>query len=279
MVYLLLAIASSATIAIIMRISAQKVKAGISMLAVNYITCLLLSAVYAGFQVFPIQDPGFPTVVTMGAVNGLLYLAGFVLLQYNTRKNGVVLSSVFMKLGLLVPIILSVFLFGELPTILQWTGFILAVGAIILINYEKGTSVASAKLPLLLMLLAGGSGDAMSKIFEVYGPKAYPDQFLFYTFLSALLLCVGLILVKKERPDKQALLFGVLVGIPNFFSAKFLLMALKSLPAVIVYPTFSVATILVVTLAGVCLFQERLYKHQWAALAIILAALVFLNVS
>ncbi len=278
MVYLLLAIASSATIAIVMRISGQKVKASIRMLAVNYITCLFLSALYAGFGVFPIQAPGFPTAVAMGLVNGVLYLAGFVLLQYNTRKNGVVLSSVFMKLGLLVPIALSVFLFGELPTSLQCVGFILAVGAIVLINYQKGTSLAGAKLPLLLMLLAGGSGDAMSKVFEVYGPKALPDQFLFYTFLCALLLCIGLIFIKKERPDNQALLFGVLVGIPNFFSAKFLLMALRYLPAVIVYPTFSVATILVVTLAGVCLFKERLHKRQWTALAIILAALILLNI-
>lgn len=83
---------------------------------------------------------------------------------------------------------------------------------------------------------------------------------------------------KKERPDKYALLFGVLVGIPNFFSAKFLLMALNHLSAVIVYPTYSVATILVVTLAGVCLFKEQLRRLQWTALTVILAALVMLNI-
>lgn len=278
MLYLLLAIASSAVIAVVMRISAGKVQANMTMLAVNYLTCLLLGAIYAGFQVLPLDAPGFETVVAMGAVNGILYLLGFVLLQYNTRKNGVVLSSVFMKLGLLVPMVLSVFLFRELPTGLQWAGFILAVGAIILINYEKGAPLSGAKLPLVLMLLACGSGDAMSKIFEVFGPKAYPDQFLFYTFVSAFLLCIGRILAKKERPDKQALLFGVAVGIPNFFSAKFLLMALGHLPAVIVYPTFSVATILAVTLTGIFLFKERLSKHQWAALAVILTALILLNI-
>ncbi len=278
MLYLLLAIASSAVIAVVMRISAGKVKANMAMLAVNYLTCLLLGAIYAGFQVFSFDAPGFGSVVAMGGVNGILYLLGFVLLQYNTRKNGVVLSSVFMKLGLLVPMILSVFLFRELPTGLQWAGFILAVGAIVLINYEKGAPLSGGKLPLVLMLLACGSGDAMSKVFEVYGPKAYPDQFLFYTFVSAFLLCIGLILAKKERPDKQALLYGVLVGIPNFFSAKFLLMALGHLPAVIVYPTFSVATILAVTLAGIFLFKERLSKRQWTALAVILTALILLNI-
>ncbi len=278
MVYLVLAIASSAMIAVIMRISSHTVKGNISMLAMNYLTCLLLGAWYAGFQLFPVQSSGFSVTVGMGTVNGILYLAGFVLLQYNTRKNGVVLSSVFMKLGLLVPMALSVFLFDETPTGMQCIGFVLAVGAIILINYEKGASFSGARLSLVLMLLAGGSGDAMSKVFEVYGPAAYADLFLFYTFVSAFLLCVMLTLRKKERPDKYALIFGVLVGIPNFFSAKFLLMALDRLPAVIVYPTFSVATILVVTLAGICLFKECLRRLQWTALTVILAALVMLNI-
>lgn len=278
MVYLVLAIASSAMIALIMRISSRTVRANINMLAMNYLTCLLLGAWYAEFYLFPVRSPGFSATVAMGAFNGILYLAGFVLLQYNTRKNGVVLSSVFMKLGLLVPMVLSVFLFAETPTGLQCIGFVLAVGAIILINYEKGTSFSGARLPLVLMLLAGGSGDAMSKVFEVYGPAAHADLFLFYTFVSAFLLCVVLILRKKERPDKYALIFGMLVGIPNFFSAKFLLMALNRLPAVIVYPSYSVATILVVTLAGICLFKERLRGSQWTALTVILAALVMLNV-
>lgn len=278
MLYLILAIASSAMIAVIMRISSRRVKGNVGMLAANYITCLMLAAAYAGFQVLPQGQPGFPTAMGMGAFNGLLYLAGFLLLQYNTRENGVVLSSVFMKLGLLVPLILSIFLFREIPTAAQWVGFVLAVGAILLINYEKGAASGGSKLLLVLMLLAGGSGDAMSKVFAVYGSPVYGDPFLFYTFVSAFLLCLGLILYKKERPDKWAILFGVLVGVPNFFSAKFLLMALGQLPAVIVYPTFSVATILVVTLAGVGLFKERLRKQQWIALAIILAALVLLNI-
>lgn len=278
MIYLVLAIASSAMISVIMRISARTVRGNISMLATNYLICLLLGAFYAGFHLLPVRSEGFSVTAAMGAFNGILYLAGFMLLQHNTHKNGLVLSSVFMKLGLLVPIVLSVFLFAEIPTGMQCIGFVLAVGAIIMINYEKGTSFSGSKLPLVLLLLAGGSADAMSKVFEVYGPAVHADLFLFYTFVSAFLLCIVLILRKKERPDKYALLFGALIGIPNFFSAKFLLMALNRLPAVIVYPTFSVATILVVTLAGVCLFKEKLHKLQWAALALILAALILLNI-
>lgn len=279
MVYLFLAILSSALIAVIMRLSSGKVHANLSMLAANYLVCLLLAAAFGKFQVFPVTQPGFPLTVIMGGVNGALYLLGFVLLQYNTRKNGVVLSSVFIKLGLLVPMVLSVFLFREIPTWVQTVGFVLAVAAIVLINYEKGAGEKSnGKLFLVLMLLAGGAGDAMSKVFSVYGAQSLGDAFLFYTFLSALVLCVLAAAARKERPHPAALLFGFVVGIPNFFSARFLLLALGRLPAVIVYPTYSVATLLLVTLAGVVAFRERLKKKQWIALAIILAALVLLNV-
>ena len=59
------------------------------------------------------------------------------------------------------------------------------------------------------------------------------------------------------------ILFGSLIGIPNFFSAKFLLGALTKLPAVVVYPSFSAATLLIITLSGVVVFRERLSKLQW----------------
>lgn len=279
MLYLLLAIASSAMIAIIMRLSARKVTSNITMLAANYLICLLLAAAYGDFQVLSVEVPGLGKTLAMGAVNGVLYLLGFVLLQYSTRKNGVVLSSVFMKLGLLVPIVLSLVLFGEVPSAVQAVGFFLAVGAIILINYEKGVvSAGKGTLILVLLLLAGGGGDAMAKVFSVYGPQQLGESFLIYTFLSALVLCLALVLWKRERLQPAALLYGVLVGIPNFYSARFLLKAVSALPAVVVYPTFSVATILVVTLAGVLAFRERLRKTQWIALAVILAALVLLNI-
>ena len=200
------------------------------------------------------------------------------MMQRSVKKNGVVLSSVFMKLGLLVPMALSIFLFGEMPTVLQIAGFILAVLAIILINFKNDGSSATAVGGLLLLLLMNGGGDAMSKVFEEMGNPALSNQFLFYTFLAAFALCVLLVIFTREKPDITSILFGLLIGIPNFFSAKFLLMALQDVPAVIAYPTFSVAGLLVVTLAGVLFFKERLEKRQWVALAIIAAALVLLNV-
>ena len=278
MINLILAVVSSALIAIFMRVSSDKVKGNISMLAVNYLVCLIMAGVYAGFRVVQPDAEGFGSMLGMGVFNGFLFLASFMCMQFNTAKNGIVLTSIFMRLGLLVPMTLAVFAFGELPTALQAVGFVIAVAAIVLINFEKGASGAGSKLSLLLLLLLGGSCDAMSKIYERLGAAALSDQFLFYTFGMAFILCTALMLAKKERPGLAELFYGAIIGIPNFFSAKFLLASLDTLDAVIVYPTYSVATILVVTLTGVAVFHERLKKRQWIALGAILVSLVLLNI-
>lgn len=153
----------------------------------------------------------------------------------------------------------------------------IAVGAIILINYQKGEK-KNIGLGLILLLLTGGTSDAMSKVFEELGQAELAAQFLFYTFGSALLFCVAFLIYKKEHPGIKEMFYGMLIGIPNFFSARFLLRSLNDLAAVVVYPTYSVSVLLLVTLTGVICFRERLRKTQWVALAAILAALVLLNI-
>ena len=276
--FLLLAFVSSALISIIMRMSSDKIHANRSMLAMNYCVCTFLGAFYAKFDVWPARENGFSLVLGLGFISGILFLVSFVLFQVNTKKNGVVLSAIFMKLGLLVPFIMSILLFGEMPTSVQVIGFIIAIAAIIAINYRKDDSGSKFSFGLIFLLLIGGSADVMAKVFEEYGRSVFSDLFLFYTFAVALVLCIGLVIWKKEKPGKAEFIYGAIIGVPNFFSSKFLIAALKDVPAVIAYPTYSVATILIVTLTGVFVFKERLNRRQWCALVAILVALVLLNV-
>ena len=278
MISLILAIISSALISIIMRVSSDKIKANRSMLAMNYLVCLTLGAGYAKYHIFPVNETGFSVTLGLGIISGILFLVSFILFQVNTQKNGVVLSAIFMKLGLLVPIVMSIVLFGELPTSVQAIGFCIAVAAIIGINYQKDDGNSKFSMGLIFLLLVGGSADVMAKIYEEYGTLALSDLFLFYTFAVAFILCVGVVIWNKERLGIAEFLYGALIGIPNFFSSKFLITALKDVPAVIAYPTYSVATILIVTLAGVLIFKETLSKRQWYALIAILVALVLLNI-
>ncbi len=278
MFYLILAIASSALVSITMRLSERHVKNNITMLAFNYVMCLLLAWFYMQpSDIFP-KDSGLTSAILLGGVNGFLYLASFWLLQINVRRNGVVLSGTFMKLGVLVPTVLSVLVFNEMPKAAQIFGFLAALVSIVLIQSESGQKSAAFKSGLILLLLGGGSADAMSKIFTELGEPRLEEQFLVYTFAAALFLCFLLAGLKRQRLCVADAAWGLLIGIPNYFSARFLLKALGSVPAVIAYPTYSVATILVITAAGVLFFKEHLSRRQYGALAVILLALVLLNV-
>ena len=67
------------------------------------------------------------------------------------------------------------------------------------------------------------------------------------------------------------------MGIPNYFSSFLLLRSLQNLQAVLVYPTYSTATILLVIALSALLFRERLTRRQLPGILLILMALVLLN--
>ena len=276
--YLLLAIFSSAMISVSMRLSTGKVKSHFSMLATNYLVCGILGALYADFSVFTPQQNGFGITLGLALLNGAILLGGLILLQISTRKNGIVLSSLFMKLGLLVPFVVSILFFKEMPTWLQICGFVVAIGAIVVFNWKKDSAGSRFGIALILLLLLNGGADAMVKMFEALGPEILSNHFLCLSFSTAFVLCAGLVVAKKEKLDGNALLFGSMIGVANFFSSKFILASLAYIPAVVVFPTYSVSTMLVVTLSGVLFFKERLAKQQWLAFAGVIAALVMLNI-
>jgi len=279
MVYLILAVLSSMLVSVVMRLSEKYIHNNISMLACNYLMCTVLAAIYTGTTDFlPAGAEGFGFSLGLGVISGILYLGSFVLLQWNTRKNGVILSSMFMKLGVMVPTLMAVIVFREVPKTTQVIGLLIALGGILMINLEKGSGKAASGVGLVALLLAGGGTDATSKIFEELGQEALKNHFLLYTFFMALVLCIGVCLLKKQKLTAADLGFGLLIGVPNYCSARFLLLSLSDVPAVIAYPTYSVATIVLVTLAGVALFKEKLSKRQGLSMALIVAALFLLNV-
>ena len=72
---LLMAILSSASTSIFMRISEKRINGRISLLSVNYMVCTLLGALFVGGSLAPVGETGFPFALTLGGINGILYAA------------------------------------------------------------------------------------------------------------------------------------------------------------------------------------------------------------
>ena len=277
MIYLILAVISSALVSVVMRLSQRFARNNITMLAANYVMCTAAAAILAGGMI-PTGE-GAALTMGLGSFCGVLYLLGFVLLQWNIQRNGVVLPATFQKLSVLVPTIAAITVFGESARWTQLLGIAVAIGAILLMQGRGGDKAANrSTLGLIALLMCGGMSDVMSKVFQTWGNADHGNYFLVFTFLIALVLCLALCVVKKQSVTVPDVLCGLALGVPNYMSARFLLWALREVPAVVVYPCFSVGTIIVVTLVGMFCFREQVEKRKLAALGLILGALVLLNV-
>ncbi len=267
-------------ISILMRISEKKIKSTLAMFVTNYLVCTILSVVYIkDVPIFTLQK-GSGFAIGLGVVGGIFFLLSFYLLQFNIQKNGVVLSATFMKLGVLVPTLMALTVFHEIPKKFQVVGFVLAIIAIIIINgkKEEGDGKDRKSIWLLILLLAGGFTDSLANIYDKVGEAALKDQYLLYIFMTATLLCVIILAVQHYLPTGYELLWGAVIGIPNYYSTRFLLLSLGEFPAILVYPVYNIAVILVVSLVGIMVFKEKLDQRKMLGMGLILAAIVLLNI-
>lgn len=279
MLAMVLTILCSTLLSVFMRMSEGKASGKMTILSANYLTCIILASCFTGVSdLFPFGKEGFPITLMLGIITGVFYMLTLVFNQKSIASNGVVLSSVFAKLGsLLVPILVSLCFYGNTPSQWQIIGAALSVVSIILItdNGEKG--VAASILLLATLLLVEGISSAMGKIFDEEGAQALSDQYLFYTFGTALIISALAAIVKKETPGLPEIFYGVLIGVANFFASRFMLQAVSEIGPMIFFPTRGVMVILLITLAGVFLFREKLQKKQWIAVGIIMCAVALLN--
>ena len=282
-IYLLLAIISSAAMSIVLKLF--PVKEGMNRYAIilgNYLTCVVI-----GFLLLPEKGLIFhpePVTLLCGVLGGVMFFLGLFTQQKSIEVNGAILTSAFTMLGLVVPLLLSILLFGEKPTAMQAAGIVLVIIAVLVINgakKEEGLNLQIRPILLVFVLLSYGGAGSMSKIFESVGSRAQDELYIFYVFVFASVLTAFLMWSETKIHGKKIsgkdFLAGVLVGIPNYFSSALQLAALVGLPAIIVYPTFSTGVIVLVTLVGAIAFKEKPGKRGWIGVGIILAAVLLLN--
>lgn len=278
MLNLILAVLTGGSVSIVLRMSKGHAKNDMTLFAVNYVICFLLARAFMGKTTLIVHEEGIQFALAAGIFAGAFYLINFILLQNSMKHNGVVLSSTFMKLGVLVPTLLAVTVFGEQPSLIQCLGFAIAVVGIILIHFEKdSTGNSTHKFLLIILLLVAGFTDSMANFYDKIGNPDLKDHYLFYVFVAAFIIATIAAIVRKEKPCMQDVIWGALVGIPNYLSARFLLLSLGSVPAMITYPIYSVGSIILITLAGVLLFKEKLSKQKMIALFLVIISLVLLN--
>lgn len=301
MIFLIFAILFSSSLNVIFKFSEKSESNRLAVNFFNFLGATLISlifvskqiisdtewlpAFFSGFGQAAAKSSGFiqitPSVLALfiGLLNGFLYYGAFYVLQISTSRNGSAMTATFNKLGVMVPAVLSVVFFHEVPEALQIVGVVVALLAIMIIYFKKEeNSVVTLKTALFATFFLGGFADFTSKIYQVYGTEGFQNLFLFFTFLFALIVTGVFMLVKDRRMKRTDVVFGLISGIPSQFISLFLLRALTSIPAFVVFPLYSVGVILVVNIINLLFFKEKLTARQFFAIGLIVVAVVLLNI-
>ena len=286
MTYLILATCSSAVMAVVLRIFQNSKGNRYGIILGNYLICVLISLISLPDRSLVFRG-SFVTILC-GLIGGFFFVAGLVTMQSSTRLNGATLTTVFARMGLVISLAISIFVFGEKPSFPQIVGVVLILAALVMINgpadEQTETALETGKAhtgALILTMLANGGGSSMSKIFEQVGTRDQDELYFLFVFFTAAVLTAGLLILERKKTGK-ALLWkemaaGIAVGIPNYYSSFLLLLALVALPAIIVYPINSTGSILIVMAVDALIFHQKYSKRQWLGILLVLVAMVLLN--
>ena len=108
------------------------------------------------------------------------------------------------------------------------------------------------------------------------------QQTVFNLVLFSLAFIIGAVVLAvqlargKARLGWREILFGVFLGIPNYFSIHFMLNSLKALQSSAVFPIVNVGVVLISTAIGFAFFKEKptRLKMLGLLLAVIAIALI-----
>ena len=275
---LFMAILCSASIALIFRFSEHRDMNRYALTSANYVTACLISIAFWSAAPATLFTPNSLPAVIIGTAAGLVFYLSFIYYQKSVRHHGASLSGAFAKLGILVPMVLSILLWREIPAMLQWIGIVLALASILLANWPGASGWRSAfRRSLILLFLCGGLAEFTSKIFQKYSVSDAKPVFLFLTFFTALIFS-GTKTVRIGLPVTcRDILTGVAVGVPNLFSSFFMIDALQTIPAPVAFPVFSAGTIIVIVAGARVLFRERISPREFAAIILTIIALILIN--
>lgn len=280
MIFLLFSVLSSSFIFVIFKLYA---KYGVNTLQAIIINYFIACAVGLGIDDQPLDLPliinetWFPGTIFLG----FLFISVFYLTAITTQRSGLSVVSVATKMSLTIPVFFGIILYNEGTSVLKILGIVLALVAVYLTSIKENTGIVVKKRNLIFPLLVFvGSGviDTSLKFLET-SYVAEVDVALFSSSIFAVAGCLGICVLVYQaiigtlKITFKNILGGIALGIPNFFSIYFLVLALRTegYESSIIFPINHVGIVLLSTLLGILLFNEKLLPKNW--LGIVLAVL------
>ena len=256
----------------------------------NYITCVVTGSFVNGafpIDTVTIQEPWFKWAMLMGTV----FIILFNVIAITAQTMGVAIASVANKLSLVIPFLFSIVLYNEAATGLKIAGVLLALLAVLFTCWpsadhkEPSGKVVKAAYFLLPLFLFIGSGllDTMIKYVETtFVNNNNQNAYLISSFAAAATIGSIRLLIGfaggSMKFEPKAVLAGIIIGVPNYFSIWCLMHVLKAYAgnSSAIIPINNMGIVLFSTLVAFLFFNEKLSKLNWLGIVLSIAAIALI---
>lgn len=277
MIRLALATLLTGAFAIVVRLGQRRNGDLLAIGAVNYVVASLsfLPVFYL------LTEEVSRQTMLVGAAGGLIYGTAYFLLLPVLRSKGVAISTAVMRLSVVLPMLLSLLLWQEVPTRLQAAGAGLAFAALPLLalGRARGTVPLTGKQPLatlLALFLFNGACLCVQKWYQATGTFAERPAFFMTLFGLAALYTGAVWLLRSRRVTAGDVAVGVFLGLVNAAANFASLAALDLYSGVVFFPVTAAGGLVFATLFAAVAWGET--PSKWGAfgtaLAVVAVALV-----
>ncbi|MEP7279391.1 MAG: EamA family transporter [Bacteroidota bacterium] len=253
----------------------------------NYITCVVTGSLFN--RHFPInsaalQQAWFPWALLMGA----LFISIFNVIGFTTQQLGVSVASVANKLSLVIPFLFSLYLYNEKVTALKATGIVLALISVYLTVKPEKKETGSKNgqwvfvLPVLLFVGSGLLDTLVKYVQQRFLNGGNNNDFLITAFAGAASVGVVILLIQlitgRKKFEYRAVLAGIAIGFPNYFSIWCLVEVLKQhrSNSSAIIPINNMGIVLFSAVTAWILFKEKLSVINWLGIVLAIGAIALI---
>jgi drug/metabolite transporter (DMT)-like permease len=300
MLFFLLAVLFTVALYLIMRAYPRYRVNSFHAVVFNYYSCVLTGIVLtpdlAVFGQITWDSAGTLFTLALGA----MFVLAFMLIGLTAQKVSITATSLAGNMSLVIPVVFGLFIFknnNKEFTALNYAGLFVALLALALGAIQKPQKTGETKseitsgvgyahlwiLPVLTFLASGTNNTLINFLSAHYYQPAQTTVFMIIACTGAVLigtmLLVYRIVAGGQKLELRSVIGGLILGVPNFLSLYFLLLALGSFgnSAAYVFPIYNILTMLVSAFAAWIIYKEQL--NSWNRWGLVLAVIAIVLIS
>ena len=262
-------------------------------------TVRMLACIFVGLAIMLFQGElsslsASPTFLAVALLSGVSTAAFTVTWLLSVRQGAYIMVDVFLLIGVILPLLLCKFFYGESIAPIQWIGIaLLVVAGYIICTYNvsiKGKMTLKGLVLLILCTVSCGLTDFSQKMFTRVLPEGNIAGFNMYTYLFAGLTlavcCIGFRTVEKKKvtlqSPKKVILpivgYIAVMAICLFLNSYFKTLAAHYLTAAQIYPLSQGGSVVLSMAMSAVFFKEKINLRCVIGVVLAFIALLLINV-